>query len=267
MDETVVESIVKVLKYTEKGPELMRVISANCFNDSKYLEQNTASHLSSIAKAYEPDLVAYHTLDDERLAQSVVLEQIGILTYPEILEFCGSVRLSFGNSIMSTDVFRNGFCIQSENFRFLTGADISDIRTLIFIENRTNYRQYILRGAAPDTLVIYHGGFYSPAKGRLFNILSEGASPTARTLFWGDIDLGGFLMFTRLKREFFPNLAAWRMGSEDFEKHKAFGLKRSSTYLELIRKKMRDDQFDAIFYPVAQLILQSGVTIEQELML
>ena len=74
-------------------------------------------------------------------------------------------------------------------------------------------------------------------------------------------------MFTRLKREYFPSLAAWRMGREDFDAYKGNGLRRPFTYLELLQKKMNEGQFDSIFYPVAQSILESGVTVEQELML
>jgi len=267
MNEALVWSIMKVLCYTENGPELMRVISASCFRDSKYLEQNILSHLISIAKVYEPELAAYRFLGDEHLTKNVVLEQIGILPYPEIIEFCGNILLSFKNTALNTGVFQNGFCIQSENLRFLTGVDISSIKKILFVENRTNYRHAVLRGVQDDTLVIYHGGFYSPAKRRLFSLLSENMTYASQVVFWGDIDLGGFLMFTRLKREFFPNLTPWRMGIEDFEEYKDHGVKRPIDYVEMLRRKVDEEQFDSCFVPVAHAILKTGVTVEQEIML
>jgi len=267
MNEKLDEAVLKVLQYTENGPELMRVISVNCFSDSKFLEKNILSQLISIAKAYEPELVAYHSMGDEHLTQSAVMEQIGILTNPEIIEFCGSARLLFTDNEVRADVFQHGFCMQSDNLRLLTEIDISHIATLLFIENRTNYARQIIQGVPSDTLVVCHGGFYSPAKGSLFSLLAGSMTSATRVLFWGDIDLGGFLMFTRLKRELFPSLAAWRMGREDFDEHKTHGLRRSPAYLELLQKKMNDGQFDSVFYPVAQSILESGVTVEQEVML
>ena len=196
-----------------------------------------------------------------------MLEQIGILTHPEILEFCGNIGLVFPNALISTDAFRNGFCIQSENLNLLDRVETVGIKTLLFIENRTNYRHHILKGFDADTLVIHHGGFYSPAKRKLFCLLSESLSPGADALFWGDIDLGGFLMFSRLKRELFPNLAPWRMDFKDFESYKDHGIVRPPPYLDSLRKKMDEAQFDPCFVPVAHAILDAGVTVEQEIML
>jgi len=99
-------------------------------------------------------------------------------------------------------------------------------KSILFIENRTNYRHHILKGFEDDTLVVYHGGFYSPTKRILFCLLSESLAPGADSFFWGDIDLGGFLMFSRLKKEIFPDLVPWRMGCEDFEKYKEHGVVR-----------------------------------------
>ena len=98
----------------------MRVISVNCFHDSKYLERNLLSSLSSIVRAYDPELTNYRTADEELLPQSAVLAQLGILTYPEIFEFCGGVQLIFAQSEQDTQPFRRGFCLQSENLDNLT---------------------------------------------------------------------------------------------------------------------------------------------------
>ena len=84
----------------------MRVISVNCFHDSKYLERNLLSSLSSIVRAYDPELTNYRTADEELLPQSAVLAQLGILTYPEIFEFCGGVQLIFAQSEQDTQPFR-----------------------------------------------------------------------------------------------------------------------------------------------------------------
>lgn len=267
VDVAQAEAILKVLQYTEHGAELMRVISINCFHDSKYLEQNLLPQLASIARAYEPELVAYHALGDEYLTQNVVMEQIGILTYPEILEFCGNISLIFPSTTVNTSAFENGFCLLSENLRILRGIDASQIQTVLFVENRTNYRSLILQGIGGSTLLFYHGGFYSSTKRKLLRMLSDTVSPSAQTLFWGDIDLGGFLMFSRLKKHLFPKLVPWRMGLADFEEHKVYGIERSTAYLDLLQKKLAEKQFDPYFFSVASAILREKVSVEQEIML
>ena len=262
-----VRGILKVLQYTENGPEQMRVISTNCFRDSKYLERSLQSSLISIAKAYEPELATYRVLGDKYLTRSVILEQIGILTYPEIFEFCGDVRLVFESATLDAGALRSGFCLQSENLQLLRQIDASNLETLLFVENRTNYRHVILQGVQKGTLVVFHGGFYSPAKRRLFSVLSNGVGASAKALFWGDIDLGGFLMFTRLKKDLFPNLVPWRMGAEELEKYKDRGISRVQDYLALLRAKLNENQIDPACRAAARNVLRTGITIEQEVML
>jgi hypothetical protein len=87
------------------------------------------------------------------------------------------------------------------------------------------------------------------------------------TLFWGDIDLGGFLMFTRLKNDIFPNLIPYRMGPADYKTYKNYGTDRNCAYLTSLRQRMGEGIFDPVFFNVAQNILENGVTVEQEIML
>lgn len=261
------EAVLRVLAFTECGPTLMRVISVNCFHDSKFLERDLRSNLISIAKAYEPELIAFRDAGDELLTQSTVLEQIGILTYPEIFEFCGPACLMINGSTLDISPFRKGFCLQSENLSHISSLSLNRVRNVLFIENRTNYRDFLMRAFPDDWLIVWHGGFYSPTKKKLFQLISRHLHASTEVYFWGDIDLGGFLMFTRLKNEIFPNLIPYRMGLEEFNKHKAYGLKQGRAYLNSLQQQMEQRRFDAVFQPVTMEILSSGVTIEQEAIL
>lgn len=262
-----VESILKVLEYTEQGPELMRVISVNCFRDSKYLECYLASRMVSITKAYDPELADYRSADEDLLPKNAVLAQLGILTYPEIFEFCGAVRLIFPEGDLDISLFRRGFCLQSENLSGITKITLDGIQSVLLVENRTNYRHILLHGVPEGQLVVLHGGFYSPRKRQLFQFLAASLSPSAEVRFWGDIDLGGFLMYTRLKKEIFCNLIPHRMGIEDFYAYQSSGSVKNSAYLDSMKKQLERSAFDAVFFPVAHAILETGVTIEQEIML
>ena len=266
-DATQAQAVIEVLQYTENGSELMRVISANCFHDSKYLERTIVSSLASIAKAYDPELVEYRAMGNEYLTQNVALRQLGILTCPEIMEFCGKAHLLFSDGTVASENFQYGFCLHSDNMSLLNGIEISEITTILFVENRTNYRHLVLNGVPDDALIIYHGGFYSPAKHKMFRMLTKGADASVQTLFWGDIDLGGFLMFGRLKKELFPQLVPWNMGLEEFEKYQDYGLVRSQAYLGTLQSKVDEGKIDPALLSVAQAIIKKGVTVEQEIMI
>ena len=266
-DSELAEAVLKVLAYTEQGPELMRVISTNCFRNSKYLEKNLVSKLVSIAKAYEPELMKYRAMEEDVLSQNEVLKQIGILTYPEIYEMHGCIRLVLAEAVVDTGAFGGGFCLQSENVDSLLKLQFGGTKTVLFVENRTNYRRLVLNGGMKDTLIVFHGGFYSQTKRKFFRMIADSLSSSMKVKFWGDIDLGGFLMFTRLKRDLFPELVPYRMDQGEYETYKAFGIERSATYLELLRQRMSDGSYDLIFNPVAEAILAYGRTVEQEIML
>lgn len=266
-DPAEAENLLKVLAYTENGPELMRVISVNCFQDSKYLERNLVGKLTSIARAYEPELVHYRQSEDELLPQSVVLEQIGIITYPEIFEFCGQAKLLFSEGNVETGLFQKGFCLQSETVPYLKEIDLTGIQRMLFVENRTNYRALVRSEQDPESLIVYHGGFFSPRKKHFFELLASSVCPEACVLFWGDIDLGGFLMFSRLKREVFPQLRPYRMGAEECAVYADSGVRRSNVYLDTLLAYKQSGELDPAFIPAAEMILSTGATIEQEIML
>lgn len=266
-DPSIAEAILRVLAYTEQGPELIRIISTNCFHDSKYLEQHLDSKLVSIARAYEPELMKHRAMEEDVLSKNEVLKQIGILTYPEIFEMHGNAQLILSDTILPVGAFQHGFCLQSENAALLQRIQLDGIHRILFVENRTNYRHMVMNGGLRDTLIVYHGGFYSQAKRRFFQLLADALPDGAAVQFWGDIDLGGFAMFTRLKRDLFPTLEPYRMGLDDYKAYRNHGLVRSSTYLESVKKQMTEGTFDPIFLPVARAIIQNGQTLEQEIML
>lgn len=78
--------ILKVLKEIDSEKEILkRVLSINCFGDSKYFEKNIEHIIVRIIKIYLPDNAEEYTDED-------ILLEVGISKYPEILEFCGDLE-------------------------------------------------------------------------------------------------------------------------------------------------------------------------------
>jgi hypothetical protein len=236
----------------------MRSLSVKCFNDSKYFEKHLKNKLVSIAKRYEPETINAAL---EEVTEKEILNQIGIITAPEIFELCGRCSFKIENDNINIAAFKKGYCINSESTDAISEFYLDCIHRVLFVENRTNYRQLVTDGVAHDTLVIFHGGFYSPARGRFFEKIYSAASSNTEFLFWGDIDLGGFNMFARLRKHIIPKVMPYKMDCETFMSVIEKGISsHSDKYFENLRLCKCEDEFQN----VKELILKYKLTVEQE---
>lgn len=84
--------------------------------------------------------------------------------------------------------------------------------------------------------------------------------------FWGDIDLGGFKMFVRLKENIIPNLKPLNMGVVEYRKYLNSGLDKDNKYLDLLKELLNNNKYE-LFYDVIENIILNKKTIEQEIFL
>lgn len=235
----------------------MRTFSINLYSDSKYFEGNIKKYIADIARKYEPDL-----REAEELSERKILQQIGIVTMPEIFEFCGNLIIKFKEGTVDFSPIKNGSCISGDCVEEIWSAEIRGVSRIIFIENKTNYSEYCLKSRGSDELVIFHGGFYSPQRGDFFRIIYNAASDIP-IYFWADIDYGGFKMFVRLKNNIIPELQPMNMSVQAHIKHSYRLLERSDGYIEKLLSLCGDEDY-SIFYDVIQAIADSHGTVEQE---
>ena len=243
---------------------LIRVFSIRCYGDSKYFEKNVKSHLLSVLRYCFRNENQGDMLSDEDL-----LSMAGIQKSPEIMEFCGnlSIRLKNG-SVVDYSHLIYGAYINSETADNVESVLIPDVQTVTFIENKTNYLWYISEKGQrqPDELVIYHGGCYSPVRGRWFRrIYDARAAESVLFRHSSDIDVGGFRIFVRLRDTVIPSLVPYRMGLDTYEAFKRSGVKFDAEYGGLL-SAMRDDSRYEVFYDVIGSMLRDGIKIEQETM-
>lgn len=57
-----------------------------------------------------------------------------------------------------------GIALPSTAVDYITAIDLKQTQKITFIENKTNYDEYILSERCKEELVVYHGGFLSPQK-------------------------------------------------------------------------------------------------------
>ncbi len=262
-DKEIAASILAALKAIhDKGEEecLERVFSIRCYRDSKYFEKHIRKRLATIAFKY---LNLEHINDEERFDEEV-LAQLGIVKAAEQFEFCGEVRGKLYGQLFDFSVFRYGSCINSRAAREIDIESLGSISRVLFIENKANYDDYIMKRKDKDEMVIYHGGFYSPVKGLFFKKIYEAGKRNDTEFFhWGDIDLGGFRIFNRLKSEIIPWLKPYMMDREAFQSRKPYWMKFDERYGNAL-KVLLDNQGFVEFHDVIRSMLEVGSKLEQE---
>lgn len=250
-------------QYDSLGGEsiTMRAFSSKCFHNSKTFEREVRDTFLRIAANYHTGLA--ETCEHAELGLRDKLAYLGIYARPELYELAGRCTITTpAGSIDLGAAYPYGIALPSTAVDSIAELDLSGIQKIVFIENKTNYDEYLLSELEPDTLAVYHGGFLSPQKRKLILKLADAVREGTAVFFWADIDLGGFQMFAHLQ-QLIPSLRPMRMSGEDVAVHWQNGLRRSEEYLDRLTQAQSDKVYP-MFDDAIQEILKRGVTVEQE---
>lgn len=249
---------------TRSGSITIRAFSSKCFCDTKYFERNVRELFLRIARKYNAELA--FACEENDLSERDQLAFLGLYARPELYELAGNCDIQTQQGIISVGATGPcGLALPSTLVDIILGVDLKNARCITFIENKTNYDEYLLSERQPEEIVVYYGGFLSPQKRKLFSLLSNAASELIKIQFWGDIDAGGFRMFQHLQG-LIPRLVPMRMSGNFVEKYHENGLVRSEKYLAKLRDDMQSGEY-MLFNDAICNILKHGVTIEQEIFL
>ncbi len=249
-------------------PEIsIRAFSLSCFHDSKYLEKNLFSRLLSFVRNQCPNFRDIPA--EEAVPEIELLEAVNLYRNPEIYEFCGAVQVTFRasqlNANMTIDygIFGRGAALHSGSLTDVISMDAPEISKVLFIENRTNYEDYIAGKRTSDELVIFHGGFHNKKKANFFRFLVNAVPLTAEIYHWGDIDLGGMKIFMQIQKDIAPNLMPYKMDSQTLLTMENYGISYSQAYRSQLLKAVEMSGF-LQFSELIQAMLETGLRLEQE---
>lgn len=246
------------------GSITMRAFSSKCFYDTKYFERNVREAFLRIARKYDTGLAL--SCEESELGEREQMAFLGIYARPELYELAGNCTIqTHQGSIYIGAATPHGLAFPSTLVDTIAGIDLRSIQCVTFIENKTNYDEYLISERQPEELVIFHGGFLSPQKRKLFALIGDAASASIKVQFWADIDMGGFRMFEHLQ-SLIPHLQPMRMSGNFVEKYHQNGLVRPEKYLSKLKTDMQDGAHP-LFVDAINEILKYGVTIEQEIFL
>ncbi len=240
--------------------ELERVLSTRLFGDSKYFERELRPKVLSILRQLAKQGGRDYEEDEQLLGER------GIAKWPEILEFKGTLKadLDDGRCLDYTDHIYGAY-INGAALKHVQRLRLNGISRIISIENKANYTWYITGHQREEELVLYHGGFFSPAKGRFYHLIAEAAeSLSIRVYHWSDIDVGGFRIFLRLKKEIFPQAEPMQMDVETLLKYRSRCMPlEKGAYRDTLKRCLADPAY-AVFAEVISLMLRENIRLEQE---
>lgn len=242
----------------------MRAFSSKCYQNTKTFEKEVRDQFLKVASGYFTDLK--EVCEQSEMSEREQLAYLGIYARPELYELSGhcTIRTTNGNILVDA-AGPCGLALPSSGIDAIQSFDLSGVKRIVFIENKTNYDEFILSELSLKEIAIYHGGYLSPQKRKFFKKIEASLHEQVQIVFWADIDLGGFRMFEQLQK-IFPTLLPMRMSGEDVTAHHSTGLKRSENYLNEIRITL-DNRKYPLFQVAMENILKYGVTIEQEVFL
>lgn len=254
------EEIDKIQTINRVNSVLKRVFSIKCYNDSKYFEKYIEKNIITIVKKFY-----FEKAGNIELSNDDILKEIGIVKYPEIIEFCGNMKcIVKGKHIEFLDV-TDGNYINSNTILNLENIELINVDKIIWIENKANYIDYISNKKSNE-FVIYHGGFYSPIKGEFFKKVYEASKKTSNDityLHWSDIDIGGFEIFVRLKNNIANEVKPYKMDKETLLENQKNWNYFDEKYKEKLYKLRKSDKY-SMFFSIIDTMLEYNCKIEQE---
>ncbi|MZQ99262.1 MAG: hypothetical protein GT601_16470 [Acidaminobacter sp.] len=250
-----------------------RVLSSQLFKDSKYFQNTLKTRVLRIVRDY-CDLLDAGTEETEgedlpESSEELLLQMIGIFRNPEVIEFCGPLKGWISGTAADFTPFVHGALVNAEtvkDLRFDSACVTRPVSRVLLIENKANYEHYIRRKQNEDEVVIYHGGFYSPVKGMLIRKVYEALKSNDCEILvehWSDIDLGGFRIFNRLKKNIIPEVKPFRMDLSALEAMRPFWRPISKAYAMKLEQLLDDESF-VEFHEVIRMMLSEKCKVEQE---
>ena len=258
-----IKQLFMVLAYIDEGRNnFIRAMSNDLFHDTKYFEKELKNSFLSLIHKYEPTYLLAKA-DDYEMRESEIFRSLGFQLYPEEFAWCAPIQLYFKDgTCIDTTPFQKGFILSGDMLTDIEHMEIQAKR-LVLIENKANYYHYI-KHKQSDEAIVFAGGHYSPVRKQLYECMREGFQ--GEIYLSSDIDLGGFLMFARLKNEVFPNLKPYHMSLDVYEKYLKYARSVDEAYLDKIEKVQSCEDL-AIFHDVMDAIVKHKKALEQEAMI
>lgn len=227
----------------------IREFSLEHFHDSKIFE----SLSSKIARAMR-------TFGEEHREKELreIFAEYGIYHTPNYVYFKGNVSLRIGESVFPIGELHQGLGVSGEDIEKVCFEDGVQIRKVITIENLTTFFRWEEKGS----LMVYLGGYHNSVRRALLQKIYA-AFPDATYYHFGDIDVGGFLIYEDLCRKTEIPFELFKMDLDTLKEYEKYGKALTENDRARIEKILKENP-DVPYADVFAYMLSAGVKLEQE---
>ena len=229
----------------------IREFSIEHFHDSKIFE----SVSGKIVRAMRMFREGYKEKELDE-----ILAEYGIYHTPNYVYFKGNISLVIDDNEYWLGELHQGIGISGEDIERIGFRNITQIRKVITIENLTTFFKW----KEEESLMVYLGGYHNSVRRALLTKIYD-TLPDAEYYHFGDIDVGGFLIYKDLCQKTGIPFKRYKMDLEHLKQYEAYG--RALTENDRIRiEKMLKEDSSAEYVDVLEYMLAANVKLEQECM-
>lgn len=227
----------------------IREFSIEHFHDSKIFEAMSGK----IAKAMRMFREEYREKGLEE-----ILAEYGIYHTPNYVYLKGNILLGIGKHEYQIGELHQGMGISGEDIERIIFRDFSNIRKVITIENLTTF----FRWEESGSLMVYLGGYHNGVRRALLEEIYR-VIPNVEYYHFGDIDVGGFLIYEDLCRKTGIPFKRYKMDLEHLMQYERYG--KALTENDRIRiGQILKENPEIAYADVLTYMLRAGIKLEQE---
>lgn len=193
-----------------------------------------------------------------------ILAELGIVDNPQHIFISGDLKFTVADKLIDVSYFHPDLGIATEMVSRMQIV-AAPVDYIVTIENLTAFYSFIKDGRK-NCLVVYLGGYHNSHRRNFLLKIRDFFIRKGRTVsffHWGDIDYGGFTIFTHLRDNCLPELQPLAMDIDTLEKYKKFCLPFNKEYAKKLHRLLQDEKY-RVFHPVIRHMLQNCVRLEQE---
>lgn len=226
-----------------------RDFSAKYLGDSKIFE-TVQGRIIKIIKDFDGN---EYTSDDDVLASYNIVKNSSYAMVKNKLIF------KINNSILNLNDLKYELLLSDEMIESLALIN-SEVSKIITVENLTSF--YSINDVS--SVIIYLAGFHNHTKQKLLLKIYE-KYPLADYFHFGDIDVGGFLIFNNLIEKTKIPFKPYKMSISELENNKTKLKGLTENDKKRLNKMLNDSRFN-IFYNTIRYMLENNVKLEQEIL-
>lgn len=253
LTENIFKSVNAISVLDEEVPA--RIFSTRVLGKSKEFER-IKGRVSRIVR----DFMKFEVLDRE----DDILSVCGIVNNPSHVFFSGPLKVLAGPRCIDYSCFEGGIGISPQTVNSMEICEIG-FKKIITIENLTSYYEFIKKSGS-DCLAVYTGGYPGMVQIKFLKKIADSAAKGKLNIVfyhWGDIDFGGFSIFTRLKKLVQWDIKPLMMDTASLEKYKDYCIPLEHKYRNRLKELLTEDDYRD-FHEVIKYMVENNMKLEQE---